>query len=72
MADDILCKVKCFDGYLNTLVYPKPIPRGGEAWVTEEVAMKMQRSQTAVRIVERKLKINKPKTRRKKADGEET
>jgi hypothetical protein len=69
MAGDIICKVKCFDGFLNTQVYPRPIKRGEVVEVTEELALRMQRANTGVAIIERKLKLNK---RRKQDDGSKT
>jgi hypothetical protein len=75
MTDDaMLYKVRCFDGYWNTLVYPEPIKHGGVVWVSPAIADKMMKTQTGIAIEEKKLKVNKPKrktTRRTKADGKE-
>lgn len=64
----IECKVRCYDGYSLTVVYPKRIPKGGEVWVTEDVAKKMMESQSGVAVIERRLIVNK----RRKKDAEET
>lgn len=72
MPDAMLCKVRCFDGFINSQVYPEIIKPGGTVWVTLDVAERMMRSQTGIQIEERKLKLNKRTTRRKKTDGPKT